>query len=241
MLLYHGTSVRHLNQILKEGLKPRRSKAGNWKYTIESNSKAVYLTTAYAIYFAENACRKDDDLLIFEIESDRLNYFLFAPDEDFLEQSTRKHPAFDSVPGTHPYDMKKRTRWFRQHAFSRYQEAWNLSVENMGTCCYYGEIPISAFTRYAIIPRSNMAIRLSSDPVVCPINYQILGWRYKNLLAHIFGDNVETHPEELMNNYKSIKELPRDGIKVEVLKMKSEIKNIDLTDSHEKFMKTGNQ
>ena len=38
-LLYHGTSERHVADILKNGLKPRGKRRGNWKHTIELRTR----------------------------------------------------------------------------------------------------------------------------------------------------------------------------------------------------------
>ena len=54
MLLYHGTSERVAKLALKQGLWPRRdlNDEGNWDHTVESSPVHVYLTRAYAPYFA---------------------------------------------------------------------------------------------------------------------------------------------------------------------------------------------
>jgi len=64
MLLYHGTSEAALKDILKEGIMPRTLKgqrSGNWRHTVTSNPKAVYLTDTYAAYFALVASEKAVD------------------------------------------------------------------------------------------------------------------------------------------------------------------------------------
>lgn len=53
LILYHGTSSKYLPSILREGIKPRKlTRQSNWKTTIESRNDMVYLTNAYALYFA---------------------------------------------------------------------------------------------------------------------------------------------------------------------------------------------
>ena len=96
MLLYHGTSEARWNDIVAKGaIIPRgKTKLGNWKHTIESNPKCVYMTDAYAGYFAINAIEvpKDDSEVraaIIEIDTDRLDAFNLVPDEDAIEQGER--------------------------------------------------------------------------------------------------------------------------------------------------------
>ncbi len=76
MKLYHGTSEPLARLILKEGIKPRGKRRGNWKDQ-PSGADRVYLTTAYALYFALVTCKvtpnKADRWAIIEVESDLLD------------------------------------------------------------------------------------------------------------------------------------------------------------------------
>src|SRR5438552_8020447 len=120
MLLYHGTSELHLEKILKKGITPRshrKDRIGNWKHTITSNSKAVYLTNAYGVFYAQSALNKKERLVVIEINSDLLLPWKFTPDEDCLEQTSRKQSIVEDNNGsvcTSEMTMKQRTRWFRQ-------------------------------------------------------------------------------------------------------------------------------
>lgn len=209
MHLYHGTSAQHLDAILREGLKPRGRAKGNWKHTIESNPKAVYLTDAYPFHFAEQAA-KGEPLVVFEIDTDELMPWLFAPDEDFLEQITREQKNWVHVKG----DFITRTRWFRKRALKEFQEYWKLSLKGMGTCTYYGPIPARSITRYAVVD-SKAPIRWLSDPTVSPLNYLILGGFYRDLTRKIFGDHEMINDNPCIDSYrKQLKSCPRTGIEV---------------------------
>lgn len=57
MFLYHGTSFENIERILHQGILPRReTKKSNWfmpdSNDFESRNDAVYLSNAYAPYYA---------------------------------------------------------------------------------------------------------------------------------------------------------------------------------------------
>ena len=182
MKLYHGTSIRNLKRILRDGLQPRGTRAGNWKDTVESHPEAVYLTVAYSLYYALCARRgKDRDALILEIDSNKLNPFCLCPDEDFLAEVNRK-----KFPDKTLYEV---TAHYRDE-LEEWNDAWELSVQHLGNCCYMGDIPPQAITRFAIVPNIGGWIRWS-DPTICLPNFQFMGDYYKALSAKLFGDPVE--------------------------------------------------
>ena len=209
MLLYHGTAERFLPSILREGLRPRGLKKGNWKHSIESNSRAVYLTDAYVLHFAVNATRGKERCLILEINTNKLNPFRFAPDEDFLEQATRKDPNYAHLPK----EMKPRTRWFRRRALTEFAHVWEKSLEFMGTCTYYGLIPPEAITRYVLIPQDH-PVNFASDPTICLMNYAILKTYYRKLVKFAFGEDPQVQPDDPDHYMRRLATLPRDGLEL---------------------------
>ena len=216
MKLYHGTREGTLPLILSSGLMPRKEKKGNWSHTVSSNPGAVYLTNSYAIHFAQSAVKSSKDrLLLIEVETDRMDQALFAPDEDFLEQGTREHPEFTHI--TDPasgWDMKKRTLWFRKRALSEFAGAWEQSLEKMGTCCFYGTITPAAITRYALIPITHRLTRMS-DPTITILNYQILGGYYRQYTRYIFGDQVDMEDVKPIDlGLEKIMQIGREEIEV---------------------------
>jgi hypothetical protein len=210
MKLYHGTNAKHLNAILKDGLKPRGKKAkGNWRHTMSSCPDAIYLTDAYAVYFAWTATRDGDDMLIIEIDTDRLDFFNLVPDEDFLEQASRK-----SGPAPLDKSMKYRTSWYRRRLME-FSENWINSIKHLGTCAYMRSIPPEAITRYAIIPgdRTSELVMAGMDPSISLMNYHIMGEKYRNWVRWAFGDPLEGETEgPFAHAYMS--KLARDGIVV---------------------------
>jgi hypothetical protein len=192
MKLYHGTNARYLDAILKDGLVPRGKSKGNWKHTITSNPNAIYLTTAYALYFAMNSLdpKKDEKMLVVEVDTAKLNFLNLAPDEDALE-------AYDRITKTYEapadWSMAKRTKFFRDR-LRKYTGLgqWDGSLKLMGNCCHLGPIPREALTRVAIIdPRKAQNVTWRAmDPSITPINYRLCGKNYRGLTKWVFGDDL---------------------------------------------------
>jgi hypothetical protein len=192
--LYHGTTAKVAELALVEGLQPRGERTGNWEHSIESNPNAVYLTSAYAPYFAVASGEVGEDLAIIEVDTDLLCQYLLIPDEDFLEQGTRGQPLDD-----HPElnalgdDMLKRTEWFREHAYEHFQHAWELSVEHLGNCAYSAVIPPEAMTRASAFGWDDNAwmIGHALDPCISLLNYQICGSKYRHLTQWFMGEPID--------------------------------------------------
>jgi len=194
MKLYHGTAERHLPAILRDGLKPRGKRRGNWSHTIESNPDAVYLTAAYAIYFAmtaTDAADKSDRSVVLEIDTSKLDPFYLVPDEDWLEQVSRKQNSPSTAPINKP--MKYRTKWYRRRLLN-YNDYWQDSLDGLGNCAYLDTIPAAAITRIAFIDRqtnADLMLMAGLDPTISLMNYRFVGQRYRNAMKKLFGEPVE--------------------------------------------------
>ncbi len=212
MKLYHGTSTRYLDKIIAEGIKPRGRNGGNWKHSVRSHSRAVYLTNAYALHFAQAACKGSDKLVVLEIDSIELDILRFAPDEDFLEQASRNHP--DYWEELKSLTQEQRTEWFKKRALKQFAPSWQNSLKSLGNCAYYGIVPSNVIKRVAILSASS-EIALSSDPSVTLMSYALLGPYYRNLMKRVFDDkNLE---KEEIAGFREAKYVSREGIKVETL------------------------
>jgi hypothetical protein len=225
MKLYHGTSSRYLDRIKREGLKPRGRKRGNWE-AHPSHPEAVYLTNSYAVFYA-NACAKGrEDLVVLEIDAGLLNPFKFGPDEDFLEQAGRGR---DDVPG----DMAARNAWYKdqlhKYCDDIYYEnsAAELSLQHLGNCIYFGNIPFSAITQIALInvKQASNFVMSCFDPSIILMNYKVCGPKYRNSLKWLFGYELEHDPLDTMTvtfrQMPGLVERPaltRDGITITNLK-----------------------
>ena len=210
MLLYHGTSERVARLALREGLSPRDDldENGNWEEN-PSCGEMVYLTTAYAGFFALNATENGDRWGIIEIDTDRLDEDDLRPDEDFLEQTSRSEEnrkAFHAMGVEHdPEDvlaldasMEERTRWVRDHIefFGPWWGnggMWKRSLGGIGNCAHVGWIPVGAITRVSFIdPEANPGMALmAADPMITPMNYRCCADKYRALTGWFMGDEVD--------------------------------------------------
>jgi len=209
MKLYHGTSDKYLPKILKQGLKPRGRRNGNWKHTILSNPRAVYMTVAYPLYYSLSAVNnlKTEKGMILEIDSDKLNPFKFAPDEDFLEQATRGQEHWAEIRDMFAGEdqMNLMTAYFRDSLETDWTdgETWRKSIKGMGNCCYFDTVPVEAITRIAILPNIHKHI-MWSDPTITLMNFYLMGDYYKALSGMVFGDPI---PEEMQAESDELKKL----------------------------------
>lgn len=184
-LLTHGTSAAVAQAALQHGLLTRAESgvASQWA-AHPSHGGAVYLTDAYALYFALNTLRepKDGDR-VGVVEVDTKYCTLLAPDEDALEQLGRIRG--DGVGG----DIGRRTRWYRQR-LDRYTTDAHAreSLAALGTCAHIGNVPARAVTRVALInPQLQAELCFEAlDPTISLINYAIVGAKYRALTARIW-------------------------------------------------------
>lgn len=215
-VLYHGTREGAVPFILQKGLRPRRDQgahSGNWGHSVKSNSQAVYLTDAYALHFGAAAMRpKDEAFAVLEIDLAQLRLSRMAPDEDYLEQSSRKSPEFAASGKT----MEERTRWFRSRAHREFAYCWGDSLRALGTCAYYDPTPPQAIRRWARVELKS-PIRRASDPTITLMNYKLVGGYYRQLMRHVFGDELDLTPqalETMADRAEYLRNLPRTGIQI---------------------------
>jgi len=189
--LYHGTSAKLLLSIQANGLRPRAlsKHKGNWKHTVQSNPKAVYLTDTYPFHFAAAAGNNKIGLIL-EIDRSQLLPWKLCPDEDVLEQTSRKQ----LVPGGPPLDwsMTKRTLAYRKIAPFNPDLA-DMSLKAMGTVAYYDTIPFAFVTRYVVIEWAKLdtaLLMMAADTMVSVVNYRILQDRHKALVRWFFNEPV---------------------------------------------------
>lgn len=198
MKLYHGTAGENVPTILRHGIKPRRlTNKNNWKHSVASHKHAVYLTSAYAGYFAHQAA-KTSKLRILEIDTDKLDPELFRPDEDFLEQATRNGGTLNQqLKKLKRLGMNQRTEWFREH-LDEFAGSWQASIEHLGTCSYLGGIPPGAITRASVFDykKKKLVAKELLEPTITIANFKFCADRYHALTRWLMGETID--PDDLL-------------------------------------------
>jgi len=174
MLLYHGTTDKFLPRILANGIQPRKlSKTkGNFAHTIQSASDRVYLTDAYAPYFADIAAAEHGgNPIVFAIDTNKISN-LIVPDEDALEQVNRIQ---DKIKTISKKEMIQRTREFQREA-EWFQKSGNFTYENslatLGTCAVVGTVDREAILGYYTFHKGKSW--QVWDPTITPMNYYFM-------------------------------------------------------------------
>jgi len=233
MLLYHGTSASVAREALTKGLLPRALTGlpSHWEENkAPSRPDLVYLTVAYAGYFANAADENSEGWGIVEVDTNKLHPILFMPDEDYLEQGTRN----TEFPEDDPFwaelaackTMEERTAWFRDN-LEAFSQAWMDSLESLGNCAYQGEIPPEAITRVTVYdPKSNPTMTLAAlDPSICLANFHFCGAKYKEITRWLAGHdaNAQTMMQTMLPSGIEIHNAP-DGIRqyLEILRKQAE-------------------
>ena len=192
MKLYHGTSERVARLALQHGLQPRSESGVESQWDDHPSSPDhVYLTAAYAAYFAMQATEKGERWAIIEIDTELLPSGLF-PDEDWLEQVSRSQDLPEEW-GINGASMEDRTKWFREHLWM-FPHMWKDSINGLGNCTHEGVIPPEAITRVSFIePARNPSMTLMAiDPTITLLNYAICQSKYQNMIKWCMGDEVDT-------------------------------------------------
>lgn len=189
MKLYHGTTSRHLARILVEGLTPNNQNLNsNWEHTVAAGNDIVYLTNAYAMYFANQAISDEpgeEFLAVLEIDVDHLDEDCMVADEDAVEQTSR---GKDMLP--RDWSVTQRTVYYRERT---HEYSWEGSLQALGTCGYQNTIPTTAITRIALISikKFMQLIMGGYDPFICVMNYRLLGSSYRHAMRWLFDAGVE--------------------------------------------------
>lgn len=180
MRLYHGTSEADAKAIIRSGLRPRADRPSHW--SVESRADLVYLTNAYAPYFACNASGEDERWAVVEVEVDEAD---LLPDEDWLEQATRGRSAPCRLR-----KMEARTAWYRKRLEGFRHHALD-SLEGLGNAAHPG-VPPEGVTRVVLFdPKLNrMFAWMALDPSISILNYRFMGDKYRGLTRAFAGYSV---------------------------------------------------
>lgn len=229
MKLYHGTSERVARIAWEQGLSSRQFQGEHEddrsRWDFPSGHDRIYLTNCYAAYFAMVAAndeRWNDNgrWAIVEVDAEGLELF---PDEDFLEQATRRAeiPVEDDGIGP-PWavlrdagnDIRARSAWFRNYAH-HFSHLAGDSLEHLGTCSVFDEVPPEHITRVVLFDPSasegnKVAAGFAMDPQISILNYRFMRGKYQALLSWFLGAEVTTRLVQRMRHGEVVDEF-RDG------------------------------
>jgi len=177
--LYHGTGEAAARDILVNGLISREDAASNWE--VESRDDLVYLTDAYAPYFATQASGEGERYGLVEVEVDPGD---LLPDEDFLEQVTRGQ---DVCPLT---GMVERTEWYRERLEGFAHHALD-SLKGLGNAAHPGVLAVDVTRVVLFDPKAAPVFAwMAIDPSISVLNYRLMGDKYRGLTRALAGYSV---------------------------------------------------
>ncbi|NIE63173.1 hypothetical protein [Burkholderia sp. Ax-1719] len=205
--LYHGTSSTAWAAIMHAGkLQARGALPGNWTHTAESHAGVVYLTTAYAAYFAACATRQGDCGVVLEIDVEALHADILCCDEDAY--------ALLDLKNLYPEKSVYELAAMAKEALPTGPEVAAASLQLMGNCGYLADIPLSAVTRVVQIEwQANPELAHAAlEPVISPQNYRLFGPAYRKLTRWLFEEVIEGLTETEL--WSQMQPLPsrRDGL-----------------------------
>lgn len=182
--LYHGTSSVLLDQIKAEGLQPRRDRKSIWD-EYQSAPDRVYLTNAYALFYAFNAVNElGGNGVVFKVSV--YDEYLVA-DEDALSQTNVTDEGFEFLQ---KMDLKQKFDFWQLEA-PKYPHLADWSLDALGTVAHMDFIPwcdegaINQVFDYGITKFVEFELGdlpFMFDPTITLMNYKILGKRYSDAL-----------------------------------------------------------
>lgn len=180
MRLYHGTSAANVAKILKEGIKPRGKKKGNWEEHPSAPDR-VYLTKAYAVYFACAATENGGKGAVIAVDVDPAK---LVADEDSLAQVD-----WADIPEMAGMSLAEKTRYWKKNAHL-YPAMAEWSLDNLGNAAHMGKIEPEEIE--AVVEFDIDKAWAVSDPTISIMNYKLLGGGYEASLEEFVESNGET-------------------------------------------------
>jgi hypothetical protein len=198
MILYHGTSERHLHAIQRNGLLPRRMTGeSNWIGNVASKEGFVYLTDAYPVYFAVGPAVAADgppaDLLILKVEVDENRLY---PDEDFI--------AWAVTDGIQGVRQEEANPFIDPRA---HKGVWRQSLQHNGVVCT-PEVSPERILGHRVIGRdeAELIAELGLEPMPTPLNYQFMGSHYRRCIEALFEQGSDAALDVIRQRWEMIGE-----------------------------------
>ena len=203
MALYHGTSSKHLQSIIKYGLKPRGDQNSNW--STASQKQYVYLTSTYPLYFASQAVSGKQKYLIIEVDETMVDENYCYPDDDFIwwcySKQAKNRPTLEEAGKLVQFN----------------QNLWQKSLMMIGCIAYKNNIPFNAIKRILQIDfnkmnsQERMLFLSFIDVSVTPVAFPCRKKSFEKQLGYLFSEKDEwwdfnSTPDETIAQYKAMED-----------------------------------
>ncbi len=162
MLLYHGTSIRALPAILREGIIPIDRKHADKMRGFMAPSDVVHLGLSYrsAVHSYGTVVRHEALPVVIEVDTALLDFDRFMPDGDFLYGNydplmlfyaiSKDEPFVKGKPGIqailHNSEYWRLREWGEKAREDKWRGLWLESLFSYG-CAYQGSVPAESIRR----------------------------------------------------------------------------------------------
>lgn len=164
-IFYHGTSEKNAKQIEKEGFKTDIK----YNWNVKSKRGFVYLSLAYAPYYAMNTKYNKEKLALIKVEVDTKDLY---PEDDFVMSKLF-------------FKTKYTQKDIDKINLKQLKHFWKESLKWVGNVAVKpNKIKILGIRYF-----SGKNLICKCDPVVDYVNYMMMGDYYKELTAWIFEGN----------------------------------------------------
>lgn len=199
MYLYHGTSSKRLERILSQGILP--AGIGGDRVWVEdpvrSKDGLVYLSRAFAAYYANAAAAADGDKdtkpVILQVDMEQLG--TLYPDEDFIAIAMAREN------GGRPRDYNERIDP-RDFAI-----AMPKCFATLGSVCTEG-VPPEAILGHVVVPDFVTSCYLGGDLVLGgEMAFKFLGAAYEQRLESLFDKGLSYIEQEMQAEHAEVSDL----------------------------------
>lgn len=154
----------------------------------------VYLSEVFALYYADAGGDETSSIALIEIDDSKLDSTLMYPDEDFIAQVfSEARNIGEAIPADLAGidDVKELTKRIDPRIF---QALTNTCRVNYGNVAYNGSVPVSAISRWVIVPfdGNSKLFSLARDPAVSPLSFRFVGEIYRALCETVINGGI--HP-----------------------------------------------
>ena len=160
LILYHGTTSRIASDIMEYGFSGKHSRS---TWDVKGKEGFVYLSIAYAPFYAESYNTNELALIKCEVNSGDA-----YPEDDFIMYALHK-PKYTQEE-------------LNKVSLEYYKPMWRQSLKYMGNIAAKpSAIKILGYKNF-----DGRNLIMKCDPVISPLNFQIMGDYYRDLSEWIY-------------------------------------------------------